>query len=382
MPSLRRRASLALITVLIVALVAPIAPADAAQSVTTAKRKREQLRQERAKAAAKLNAMKASDAQLEKAVDALRAQANAQMAKVSSARQAANAAEAAVAQADARLAATEAEMAGLRTQITERAIAAYVRPQAGVFSGLSGAKDLSDASRRHSLLAQVANSDNDVVDRLRAAKEDQGIEQVRASEARQVASDRRKKVEGELATLQRSLAEKGRLERALSQRIREFQAEVDGLASQEAAITAVIRSREARVPSIGAVIDVGRVSGAGLMWPVGGSVTSEFGSRWGRLHAGIDISARTGTPIRAAKAGEVIMAGSQGGYGNVVIVDHGGGLTTLYAHQSRIAARDGQQVAQGEVLGYVGSTGHSTGPHLHFETRIGGNPQNPRRLLP
>ena len=372
-----------MITVLILALLAPMAPAGAAQSITTAKKKREELRQERARAAAKLNALKASDAQLEKAVEALRTQANAQMAKVASARQAAGAADAAVAQADARLAATEAEMTTLRTQITERAVAAYVRPHAGVFTGLSGAKDLSDASRRHSLLAQVANSDNDVVDRLRAAKEDQGIEQARAAEARQVAADRKQKVEGELSELQRSLAEKGRLERALSQRIKEFQSEVDGLASQEAAISAVIRSREGRSrPAVGAVIDVGRVSGAGLMWPVGGSVTSEFGSRWGRLHAGIDISARTGTPIRAAKAGEVIMAGSQGGYGNVVIVDHGGGLTTLYAHQSRIAARDGQQVAQGEILGYVGSTGHSTGPHLHFETRVGGSPQNPRRLLP
>ena len=369
---------------------APIVPAGAAQSVSTskndsvatAKKKREQLRQERAKAAAKLNAMKASDVQLEKAVNALRAQANAQMAKVASARQAANAAQAAVVQADGRLAATEAELGSLRTAVTERAVAAYVRPRPGVFQGLSGAKDLSEASRRHSLLAQVANNDHDVIDRLNAAKEDQGIEQARAAEARQLAADRRKKVEGELSSLQRSLAEKGRLERALSQRIKEFQAEVDGLASQEAAISAVIKSREGRTRPLGGGIDVGKISGAGLMWPVGGSVTSGFGTRWGRLHAGIDISARTGTPIRAAKAGEVIMAGSQGGYGNVVIVDHGGGLTTLYAHQSRIAARDGQQVAQGEVLGYVGSTGHSTGPHLHFETRVGGSPQNPRRMLP
>ncbi|MGH9282696.1 MAG: M23 family metallopeptidase, partial [Acidimicrobiales bacterium] len=126
----------------------------------------------------------------------------------------------------------------------------------------------------------------------------------------------------------------------------------------------------------------GRVSGAGLVWPVRGTVTSPFGMRWGRLHAGIDISARTGVPIRAAKAGEVIFAGSMSGYGNCVIVNHGGGLTTLYAHQSRLATSEGANVGQGEVVGYVGSTGHSTGPHLHFETRVSGSPQNPRRFLP
>jgi murein DD-endopeptidase MepM/ murein hydrolase activator NlpD len=131
------------------------------------------------------------------------------------------------------------------------------------------------------------------------------------------------------------------------------------------------------------VADVGgRVSGSGLRWPMGGSVTSEFGYRWGRLHAGVDIGGGTGTPIRAAKEGTVIFSGNQGGYGNVVIIDHGGGLTTLYAHQSRRAVADGAEVNSGDVIGYVGSTGHSTGPHLHFETRSSGSPQNPRRYLP
>jgi murein DD-endopeptidase MepM/ murein hydrolase activator NlpD len=111
-------------------------------------------------------------------------------------------------------------------------------------------------------------------------------------------------------------------------------------------------------------------------------VTSEYGTRWGRLHAGIDIAAGTGTPIAAAKGGEVVFSGVMNGYGNCIVINHGGGFSTLYAHQSRLAARDGQDVDQGQVIGYVGSTGHSTGPHLHFETRVNGNPQNPRRYLP
>jgi murein DD-endopeptidase MepM/ murein hydrolase activator NlpD len=100
------------------------------------------------------------------------------------------------------------------------------------------------------------------------------------------------------------------------------------------------------------------------------------------MHEGIDIGAGTGTPIRAAKAGTVVFAGVMSGYGNVIIVDHGGGFSTLYAHQSRLGASRGADVSQGEVIGYVGSTGHSTGPHLHFETRVNGSPRNPRNYLP
>ncbi len=120
----------------------------------------------------------------------------------------------------------------------------------------------------------------------------------------------------------------------------------------------------------------------GLAWPLRGPVTSPYGNRWGRLHSGIDIGGGMGTPIRAAKAGTVIFAGGRSGYGNTVIIDHGGGFTTLYAHQSRLGVGDGASVAQGQVIGFVGSTGHSTGPHLHFETRVNGSPQNPMRYLP
>lgn len=112
-----------------------------------------------------------------------------------------------------------------------------------------------------------------------------------------------------------------------------------------------------------------------FIWPVPytHNITSEFGMRWGRLHGGIDIAAGGvyGQPIVAADSGTVILAGNQGdGYGNYVIIDHGNGNKTLYGHMSSVAAYTGQQVAQGEVIGYVGSTGNSTGPHLHFEIRV------------
>ena len=117
------------------------------------------------------------------------------------------------------------------------------------------------------------------------------------------------------------------------------------------------------------------------MWPASGRVTSEYGRRWGRLHAGIDIGAPIGTPIYAAAAGTVIFAGRQSGYGNVIIIDHGGGFSTLYGHQSRLSVGDGASVSRGTRIGSVGNTGRSTGPHLHFETRYGGSPRNPRGCL-
>jgi murein DD-endopeptidase MepM/ murein hydrolase activator NlpD len=122
-------------------------------------------------------------------------------------------------------------------------------------------------------------------------------------------------------------------------------------------------------------------SAAGFTWPTSGQITSGFGPRWGRMHQGIDIGAPTGRPITAAKSGRVILAGASGGYGNLVVVDHGGGLSTAYAHQSRIAVRVGESVTQGGLLGYVGSTGNSTGPHLHFEVRVNGAARNPLPYL-
>jgi murein DD-endopeptidase MepM/ murein hydrolase activator NlpD len=124
-----------------------------------------------------------------------------------------------------------------------------------------------------------------------------------------------------------------------------------------------------------------------FQWPVNGALTSSFGYRTHpvlgtrRLHAGVDFGAGTGTPIVAADGGTVVSAGWHGGYGNAVIIDHGGGVATLYGHQSRLAVSSGARVSRGQVVGYVGSTGMSTGPHLHFELRINGVPSDPMARL-
>jgi murein DD-endopeptidase MepM/ murein hydrolase activator NlpD len=118
-----------------------------------------------------------------------------------------------------------------------------------------------------------------------------------------------------------------------------------------------------------------------LIWPVNGPVASPFGQRWGRLHAGVDIAAPAGTPIRAADSGRVVLQGWTGGYGNYTCIQHGGSLSTCYAHQSRYATSGGASVGRGQVIGYVGCTGSCFGDHLHFETRVNGSPVDPMGYL-
>ncbi len=181
------------------------------------------------------------------------------------------------------------------------------------------------------------------------------------------------------------LANKGAL---LDARSRKKQ-DLDSLSAQERADAEEIDALQQVSNELAAKIQAAQshsrvtrsASAAGLIWPVNAPITSPFGWRWGRMHEGLDLGAASGAPIAAAAAGAVIYAGWLGGYGNLVVIDHGGGLATAYGHQSSIAVSVGQEVAQGQVIGYVGSTGHSTGPHLHFEVRVDGAAVDPLGYL-
>lgn len=133
---------------------------------------------------------------------------------------------------------------------------------------------------------------------------------------------------------------------------------------------------------ISSEVPLSQVQGIGLIKPVSGTLTSRFGPRWGSTHKGLDIAAPTGTVIAAAAAGTVFFSGwDPYGLGNCIKIDHGNGVTTVYAHCSALYVTSGQYVAQGEAIGAVGSTGNSTGPHLHLEIRVDGVAQNPELYL-
>jgi murein DD-endopeptidase MepM/ murein hydrolase activator NlpD len=195
-------------------------------------------------------------------------------------------------------------------------------------------------------------------------------EQVRAVREALLASERR---------LAAARSQKRESLVAIKESKAEYLHEAAGLERASASLAASIQAAQARssyTPSSDST-----PSAAGFIWPVSGPVVSPFGMRWGRMHEGIDIAAAAGTPIHAASSGRVVYAGWMDGYGNLVAIDHGGGLSTAYAHQSSIAAGVGQTVSQGQTIGYVGCTGHCFGPHLHFEVRVDGTPVDPLGYL-
>jgi murein DD-endopeptidase MepM/ murein hydrolase activator NlpD len=188
--------------------------------------------------------------------------------------------------------------------------------------------------------------------------------QVRAEKERLLISEKglaavRGKKKQRLASVQQSKAE--------------YLHEVAGLQASSSQVTAQLQAS-------GSSSYDSTPSSSGLIWPVNGPVVSGFGMRWGRMHEGIDIAVGYGTPIHAAASGTVVFSGWMSGYGNFVIIDHGGGMATAYGHQSSIAVGGGT-VSQGQVIGYVGCTGHCFGPHLHFEVRINGSPVDPLGYL-
>jgi murein DD-endopeptidase MepM/ murein hydrolase activator NlpD len=162
---------------------------------------------------------------------------------------------------------------------------------------------------------------------------------------------------------------------------RDAVSEAQALERTSSALAAQIQAAQSSPSSSYSASTSSHPSASGFIWPVSGPVVSGFGMRWGRMHTGIDIAVGYGTPIHAAAAGRVIYAGWMDGYGNLVFVDHGNGISTGYAHQSSIAVSNGQTVSQGQLIGYVGCTGHCFGPHLHFEVRVNGSPVDPLGYL-
>lgn len=277
--------------------------------------------------------------------------------------------------------------------LEQRLVAIYKSDQPDILTVVLESDGFADLLERTDYLGRIGDQDKRVVGRVRELRN-----QSRASVARLTSLERRVEAARDaIAAKRRELARaRGALEhrqgaltavrgrkRAALGGIRGHRRELEGnlhiLEAQEASIRATLLGG----PAPGITLRAGpiRQGGSGMIWPVNGPVVSGFGPRWGRLHAGIDISAPGGTPIRAAKAGLVALAAPQSGYGNYVCVNHGGGLSTCYAHLSAYATGAGASVGQGQVIGYVGCTGHCYGDHLHFEVRVGGVPTDPMGYL-
>jgi peptidoglycan DL-endopeptidase CwlO len=252
---------------------------------------------------------------------------------------------------------------------------------------LLSAKSISDLISQQEFLQDVERLDQRISGEVGAAKVAARAQRERTKRFRAVVASvthtiavRQEQVDSVRRTLlaeEHGLAAAKRNKRdslvAVTESKREYLHEAAGLAQASAALASRLSGSGSFNP--------GPPSAAGLIWPVTGPVVSPFGWRWGRMHEGIDIAVPTGTPIHASAAGKVVYAGWMNGYGNLVAIDHGRGLSTAYAHQARIAVSLGQTVAQGQVIGYSDCTGHCFGPHVHFEVRINGATTDPMAYL-
>jgi peptidoglycan DL-endopeptidase CwlO len=287
-----------------------------------------------------------------------------------------------------RLARLRRRLAEARVELANRLVQIYKEDSPDVVTVVLEADGFADLLERTEFLQRTSAQDARIIDRVRTAKiETQATaerldrlekraEQVAAAieaEVTQVVQ-----VKGQLVERRESYASAraGKAQLLANTRAsrQEMEQHVESLEREQSAVLARLQ----RSSNVAGPI---RQGSGGLIWPVNGSISSPFGPRWGRLHAGIDIPAGTGTPIRAADGGTVAIAGWMGGYGNYTCIQHGGALSTCYAHQSSIGVSVGQSVGQGQVIGAVGNTGNSFGAHLHFEVRVNGSPVDPLGYL-
>jgi murein DD-endopeptidase MepM/ murein hydrolase activator NlpD len=286
-----------------------------------------------------------------------------------------------------RLRRLQAEYRRAVTILEQRVRALYMQDPPDLLSYLTSASSFSDVLDNIDFVNRIGLQDRRIARQVRDAKAEAAAERAATLETRRLTSaaveviaartDEARRVRDELAANRDVLLRAKQLKSSAladAQETREeYLAEVEGLQAESAVLVARIQAAQGSYPAT--------TPASGLIWPVNGPVTSGFGVRWGRMHTGIDIAVPAGTPVRASAAGVVVYAGWMSGYGNLVAIDHGGGLATAYAHNSSLLVTVGQHVSQGDVISLSGSTGHSTGPHVHFEVRVNGVPVDPLGYL-
>lgn len=431
---MRSRLTPALIVSLLLVGSLGAAPVPAQVDLADARAEREETRRRAAEVAAEIDLLEAEDEAVANALvdlDAFIAQTD---EDIDAAERAIRQAEIESNEAAAEIARLGREIGAARDVVRQLAVHAYVGPSDPDLDILLSAQDPVEGDLRRFFVGLVGGTTDDAVAELRRLQDDQARARNEADAARGRADAALVELQAKRAELVSAVTARKEVQAEIDQRITQWEGESVALAEADAEITALIKAEESRAeaarlaeqrrqaelerqrreaeeqrqlalqnqlddeteeptatddsPTPTSAEPTPRPGApASLVWPINGVVTSQFGYRvhpiFGteRFHSGLDIDGDSGQPIVAAAEGVVIASSSMGGYGNAVIIDHGGGLTTLYAHQSRTAVTSGQLVRQGDVVGYVGSTGWSTGPHLHFETRSDGSPTDPLAYL-
>jgi murein DD-endopeptidase MepM/ murein hydrolase activator NlpD len=291
-----------------------------------------------------------------------------------------------------RLARLRARLAEARAALSERLVELYKADQPDLVTVVLESDGFADLLERTEFMQRVSHQDARIIGIVVRAKKEATATAKRLDRleerARTVAAQIEDEVSQVAAVKGQLVERRGRYADARADRStllaktrddrHALEGDLRALEAEQAKVLAALQATSASSSAPAGPIQQGS---GGLIWPVNGPLVSPFGMRWGRLHAGVDIAVPAGTPIRAAQSGRVVLLGWTGGYGNYTCIQHTGGLSTCYAHQSRYATSNGASVSKGQVIGYIGCTGHCFGDHLHFETRINGSPVNPAGYL-
>lgn len=428
-------AALSAAVVATILLAMGLAAAQDEGDVDDLRQQREDNRREAADVAAELDALAAEDQELQDAIEALESHIALQEARIVAAEDAIADAEALAAAARAEADALDGEMDDIRSRLQRAVVNAFVAPRLDTLEQLDS-DNLLETEIKRSYIDEVVGDEYDLLDDLRVAQAEQDDAERRAETAAAEAQAQADALELRLEQLDESKAEVEELRSQVAVRVADWQAVEAEIDAADAAIARQIRELEAELARQAAEAEARRLAEEEARRlaeeeaangeepdaaddpaddpaddeegdedetvpappvdlgpfqvthrPVTGSITSRFGSRvhpiFGttRNHYGVDFGGNTGEPIVAAAPGVVLTAGWMNGYGNTVVVSHGDGFTTLYAHQNEILVSTGDSVAGGDLIGRVGSTGWSTGPHLHWEIRVDGVAVDPEPYL-
>jgi murein DD-endopeptidase MepM/ murein hydrolase activator NlpD len=285
-----------------------------------------------------------------------------------------------------RLERLRSELDTSRRVLAARLVEIYKADSPDALTVILSSDGFGDLLERAEFLDRISDQDREITDRVRVLRDkakDQTVQLADLEEEEELAAERILSERNQIAAVEQQLEgardqlasaradRAGALAQVRSSRV-ELEGDLKALEAEQARVQAAIQGA-----SGGSF-----TQGTGqLGWPVNGPVVSPFGMRWGRLHAGIDIAVPSGTPIHAADGGRVILMGWVGGYGNYTCIQHTASLSSCYAHQSSFATSNGASVSRGQVIGYIGCTGHCFGDHLHFETRVNGSPVDPMGYL-
>ena len=364
-------------------------PSLAQETIAEARVELERVEEEKLSVRARIDVLAAEDVEVFKALQAAEELVARQEAQVQAAEQELRAQIAIQRQNEAAIGWAQLDLEDVRLEVEEIIVEVYLQAGSERTTTLLGSEDLTHGLRRLALLEAVHGSAADLVDEIRLAEDRYDVALAEAAASVADVERLQEGLEADLAVLEDRRAQQAAIKAELDKRRRALEQEFAEWDRESSELESFIQATEYRKKAEAWVRAQEEAAGSsGFVWPTAGTVSSGYGNRLHpilggyRLHAGVDLGTAHGQPVYAARAGVVITGGPWGGYGNAVVIEHVDGLSSVYAHLSEVNVRVGSYVSALQQVGNIGSTGLSTGPHLHFEIRLNGSAVNPLGYLP